>query len=267
MNPTTGSRSTRSPIGRGDDRVDPRQRRRVRDIVMAAAPFAVVALGATAYGFLAGNDDHPSLELLGAFVVAGSASAIALLDRSSYLRGTPEVQFSQGTTHVSRDRRDILGMGLVFLSVGAALIHFAVIQQHFAEYWLYGAFFIAIALFELLWAVVVMAAPSRPLYVAAVVINALTVAAYVITRTVGLLVGPSADETEKIGFGDLVATAFEILIVAGCAVLLFRAWGRRTVRPSASEAWIGTMAITVTALTVLALFSTVAGPPFVTPSG
>ena len=39
------------------------------------------------------------------------------------------------------------------------------------------------------------------------------------------------------------------------------------VRMAMSEAAIGTVAIAVTALTVLALFSTVGGAPFVTPSG
>jgi hypothetical protein len=89
----------------------------------------------------------------------------------------------------------------------------------------------------------------------------------VITRTMGLLVGPSAIETEKIGFGDLTATVFEGILVAGSLVLLFRSWGRAGVRQAASEAWIGTIAIIVNAVTVLALFSTVGGAPFVTPAG
>ncbi len=124
-----------------------------------------------------------------------------------------------------------------------------------------------VGLFELIWALLVMAAPSRLLYWASVVVNALTIAAYVITRTVGLLVGPSANETEKIGFGDLTATAFEVVLVVGSVLLLFRAWGRAPVRTAASEALIGGVAVGVTALTVLALFSTVGGAPFVTPAG
>ena len=112
-----------------------------------------------------------------------------------------------------------------------------------------------------------MAAPSRPLYLAGLVVNALTVIAYLITRTVGVLVGPAADETEKVGFGDLVATGFEILIVAGSVMLLLRLWGRTRVRAAASEAWIGTIALAVTAFTILALFSTVGGPPFVSQAG
>src|SRR5439155_8845280 len=109
--------------------------------------------------------------------------------------------------------------------------------------------------------------PSRLLYWASVVVNSLTVAAYVITRTVGLLVGPAARETEKIGFGDLTTTAFEAVLVAGSVLLLFRSWGQGRVRTATSEALIGIMAVGVTAVTVLSLFSTVGGSLFVTPAG
>ncbi len=228
----------------------------------------MIALGgiATAYGFLEGSKNHPSLKLGGAFFVAGLAAVTVLLG-SSMLQREDRVGALQATLVVERDPRDILRIALAFLSVAAALVHFAVIEQHFTEYWLYGTFFVAVGLFELVWAFLVVAAPSRLLYWASVIVNTLTIAAYVITRTVGLLVGPSAGETEKIGFGDLTATGFEAVLVAGSLLLLFRSWGRVRVRTAVSEALIGTVAVGVTALTVLALFSTVGGPPFVTPAG
>jgi len=236
-------------------------------VIAAAVPLAFVGAIATAYGFLEGNNDHPSLQLVGAFVVAALATVAVLMDRSSLLRHSPDVQVGQRTAFLRRDRRDLIRIGLVLVSVGAALIHFAVIEQHFAEYWVYGVFFIAIGLFELVWALLLMASPSRSLYLAGIVVNALTVVAYVITRTVGVLIGPSAAETEKIGFGDLVSTAFEVLIVLGCAMLLLRGWGHARLRVATSEAWIGTIAIGVTAFTILALFSAVRGSPFVSPAG
>ena len=238
-----------------------------RGVIAAALP--LVALGgiATAYGFLEGKGNLPSLKLGGAFLVAGLAVITVLLGRSMLLRDSPEVRAVQHTSFVGRDRRDILRIALAFLSVAAALVHFAVIEQHFTEYWVYGSFFVAVGMFELIWALLIMAVPSRLLYGASIVVNALTIAAYVITRTVGLLVGPSATETEKIGFGDLTTTAFEAVLVLGSMLLLFRTWGRAPVRTAASEALIGALAVGVTALTVLALFSTVGGAPFVTPAG
>ena len=127
--------------------------------------------------------------------------------------------------------------------------------------------FVAVGLFELIWALLVMAAPSLLLYWAGITVNSLTIAAYVITRTVGSLIGPAAHQTEKIGFGDLTATAFELVLVVGSLLLLIRSWGGARVRAAAAEAWIGAIALSVSALTVLSLFSTVGGAPFVTPAG
>jgi len=237
------------------------------EVIRAAVPLLVLGGIATAYGFLEGKGNHPSLKLGGAFLVAGLAAIIVLVDRSMLLRSSPDGRPIQDTALPGSDRRDLLRIALAFLSMAAALVHFAVIEQHFTEYWLYGAFFVAVGLFELIWALLVLAAPSRLLYWASVLVNTLTVAAYIVTRTVGLLVGPSAHETEKIGFGDLIATAFEAALVVGSVLLLFRSWGRTRVRAATSEALIGTVAVGVTTLTVLALFSTVGGAPFVTPAG
>ena len=238
-----------------------------RGVVTAAAPLFALGGTATAYGFLEGGENHPSLKLGGAFLVAALAAITVLFGRSTLLRNGSGVREKQPTLPVGRDRRDILRIALALLSVDTALVHFAVIEQHFGEYWLYGAFFVGIGVFELVWALVVMVAPSRLLYWTGVLVNILTIAAYIVTRTVGLLVGPSANQTEKIGFGDLTATAFEAVLVIGSLLLLSRSWGRAQVRMAMSEAAIGTVAIAVTALTVLALFSTVGGAPFVTPSG
>jgi hypothetical protein len=236
-------------------------------VATAALPLLVLGGVATLYGFLEGKSNHPSIKLGGAFLVAGLAAIAILGGRSTLLRDNPSVRAIQGAISSGRERRDVVRTAVAFLSVAAALVHLAVIEQHFTEYWLYGVFFVAVGLFELAWALLVMAVPSRPLYWASVVVNTLTIAAYVITRTVGLLVGPSATETEKIGFGDLTATVFEAILVAGSLLLLSRSWGRAGVRQSASEAWIGTIAVVVTAVTVLALYSTVGGAPFVSPAG
>jgi len=236
-------------------------------VIAAAAPVVVLGGVATAYGFLEGKGNHPSLKLGGAFLVAGLAAISVLFGRSVLLRDGRAPREIRRAVVTGRDRRDIARVSLAFLSVAAALIHFAVIEQHFTEYWLYGAFFVAVGVFELTWALLVLAAPSRLLYWASVVVNTLTVAAYIVTRTVGLLVGPSANQTEKIGFGDLTATAFELVLVVGSLLLLIRSWGGARVRAAAAEAWIGAIALSVSALTVLSLFSTVGGAPFVTPAG
>jgi len=236
-------------------------------LATAAVPLVFLAGVATAYGFLEGEENYHSLKLGGALLVAGLAPITLLLARSTLRWNRPSLRTIRAARSAGTDVREILRMLLVFLSVAAALIHFAVIEQHFAEYWLYGAFFVAVGLFELVWAILVMAAPSRLLYSASAAVNALTVAAYVVTRTMGLLVGPAAHETEKIGFGDLTASVFEVVLVVGSLLLLVRSWGRTRMRPATSEALIGTVTVLAVAPTALALFSTVGGSPFVTPAG
>jgi hypothetical protein len=149
----------------------------------------------------------------------------------------------------------------------ASLIHFAVIQQHFEEYWVYGGFFIALGVAQLAWAVLAVVRPFRLLWIARAVGNLLAVAAWVITRTVGNLVGPVATQPEVVGFGDLVTTLFEMAIVVG-AVLLWRS--RRFDRPPEphrGELVNALAALGVTLLTVLALYSAVGGSPFVSHVG
>jgi hypothetical protein len=155
----------------------------------------------------------------------------------------------------------ILGL----LSMAAALIHFAVIEQHWAEYWLYGAFFIVAGLAQLAWALVIPAAPTRLLLWGGVLGNALVVITWIITRTAGSLVGPAATEAAKVGFGDLVSTALEALIVAGGLALLAR-------RPRVpAERWAvhapAIAALAVVPFLVLSLYSAVGGSPFVSMAG
>lgn len=172
-----------------------------------------------------------------------------------------------GRNHSALLEVNLLTLALAWVSVGAAVIHFAVIEQHFSEFELYGWFFVAVASGELLWAVVVIAMPSRWLLVAGAAGNALVVAAWVVTRSYGSLVGPEATEAADVGFGDLVATVFEIMIVAGCVVLLGSARHRRKAPSYWSEVASLVLALGVTSLTVLALYSAVGGEPFVSHVG
>jgi hypothetical protein len=149
--------------------------------------------------------------------------------------------------------------------MAAALIHLAVFEQHWSEYWLYGAFFIAVGLAHLAWAVIIPAAPTRLLLGAGAAGSALVVITWIITRTAGSLVGPAATMPAKVGFGDLVSTLLEALIVAGCLGLLWR-------RPWPRTSWWAEHARMVAALTVvpflvLALYSAVGGSPFVSMVG
>ena len=67
------------------------------------------------------------------------------------------------------------------LSIGAATVHFAVIAQHFDEWWLTGMFFLTIAVFQLGWGLLVLLRPSALVYLAGAVVNALIVLTWIVS--------------------------------------------------------------------------------------
>jgi hypothetical protein len=106
------------------------------------------------------------------------------------------------------------------MSAATAVIHFAVAGEHFQEYWLYGVFMLVVAWLQLLWAALAIARPSRLLLGSGVVLNAGVVAVYIVTRTIGDVIGPGAQSAEQVGFGDLLCTTLEAIVAAGGAWLL-----------------------------------------------
>lgn len=120
-------------------------------------------------------------------------------------------------------------LGLVTYSVGsaaagAAAIHYAVVAEHFDEWWGFGLFFVSSAVAQLVWAVVVVASRSRLLIWFGVAGNAAIVVLWIVTRTFGTLVGPEPTTPEPIALADSVATAFEVAIVI---LGTWLAWGVR----------------------------------------
>ena len=222
----------------------------------------LLAIVATAFGALAvpsehheesgaGHDEHTThvtdhegeeeMEALdvgdGLLAVAVSLLAIALVPigiRASRFPASPEV----------------LPFAVAVASAGAAAIHFAVIDQHVAEYWLFGLFFVVVALAQLAWVVAVVSNPTHMVYVVGALGNALIAVTWVISRTAGLPFGPDAGEPEPVGIADVVSTAFEVGVVVGTLLLLRglelrRSWEMKFVRP--------VLAIVAIAITTLAL--------------
>jgi hypothetical protein len=117
-------------------------------------------------------------------------------------------------------RHRVIASCLAILSVATAVIHFAVAGSHFQEYWLFGVFMLVAGWLQLLWAVGAVVRPTRPMLAAGVLINIAVIAVYVVTRTIGDVVGPTPHATEPLGFGDGLCTVLEAVIAAGCGWLL-----------------------------------------------
>jgi hypothetical protein len=204
---------------------------------------------------------------VGALALAAGGLAAVLLATPLLPRPPAVVPGEPGISSAATQAEGTLVVAAILglLSMAAALIHFAVIEQHWAQYWLYGAFFIVVGLAQLAWAVAIPSTPTRLLLWAGVVGNALVVITWTVTRTAGSLVGPMASAPERVGFGDLVATVMQVLIVAGGVGLLSRRlWARP--RWWTEQAPIIAALISVPFL-VLGLYSAIGGSPFVSMVG
>jgi hypothetical protein len=189
----------------------------------------------------------------GVFVAAVGAAALAATlligpARPAAAEHRPPVAVRPLTTTVAVD--------LALLSAGAGIIHLAVLGPHLRESWLLGAFFAVVGLAQLAWPLLVMTRPSRGLWLAGVVGNALVVVVWILSRTVGLPLGAEAGHAEPVGFADALSTAYEALLVAG-AVALTRSAARGELRSGWAQPAIWAVGVVTIPLTLLAVLHAV----------
>jgi hypothetical protein len=186
-----------------------------------------------------------------------SAAGAALVPIAFVRRGQARTGGLEGEPSARGDARFGLLASLAALSIGAAIIHCVVVVEHWREHWSYGAFFCVSAIAQLVWAVWVLLAPSRIILLLGALGNAAIVLMWVISRTVGIPLGPEAGEREAVAFADTVATMFEILLVIGALHAARSAarplGGPLLARPAAS--WVAMLA--VAALTATSLLTLV----------
>ena len=223
----------------------------------------LLAAAASWYGFLESDDGHPALKLGGAMALAASGIALPALARP----GNRPSPADHAQAHSALVEVHPLVLGLAWASMAAALIHFAVIQQHLADYWVYGWFFVVVATGQLAWALAAVLRPTRPLLLAGAVGNGLVAVAWVVTRASGSLVGPEASSRAAVGFGDVASTLLEVAIVVGCVAALV--WPQALTAGSSRRGEVASVvvALGLTLLTVLGLYSAVGGAPFVSHVG
>jgi hypothetical protein len=155
---------------------------------------------------------------------------------------------------------------VALLSAGAAAIHFAVANSHFDEYTLYGVFFVASGVAQLIWPLLVLFRPTRPLLLLGAVGNLLIVALWGVDRTWGLPIGPEHWKPETLGFADAASSSFEILLALGALALLAPSLRAQAYpRPSRGVALL--LIVAVGTPTVLGLLSAMGvASSFLTPS-
>ena len=223
--------------------------------IAAAVVVAMVLLAGLSiwFGYLDVGRPHPMLKLSLSMVITVWGLGAVLL-----------VRLIQ--EHEGRPLADVLRTVVALLLVAAAVIHFAVVRQHFLEYWLYGWFFVVAGVGQLIGGLLVVVRPRRWLFWAALWGDALLVVTWVVTRTYGTVIGPDATTPEKVGFGDVVSTIAELIIVVLVLLLVRSSLPERTSQRT-GDIVSGFLALAIAPLCALSLYSAVGGHPFVSHVG
>ncbi|MEO6349359.1 MAG: hypothetical protein ABIP53_01785 [Candidatus Limnocylindrales bacterium] len=132
----------------------------------------------------------------------GTVIIAKALDRRGFLGTTRTVDLTTALVAIAAG-----------LSLGAAAIHFAVVEQHLADDLALGLFFIGLGLFQAIWSLMYVLRHNRPVAWVAIAVNAAVIGIWLVSRTVGLPFGPDAWQREAVGGLDLVSTVFELLLV------------------------------------------------------
>lgn len=114
---------------------------------------------------------------------------------------------------------DMVVYGAAAISVVAATIHLWATPEHFYEWWGYGLFFLAVALAQGLFGVMILRWPGQRFALAGILGNLSIILVYLLSRTTGIPVGPHTG-AEEAGALDMAATAAEIALVVLLVSLL-----------------------------------------------
>lgn len=136
-------------------------------------------------------------------------------------------------------------------TAGAGVLHARVIAQHLQESWLFGLFFIVSAVLQLAWAGAILWRPNRLLLTVGLIVNAAIVAIWVLSRTIGLPLGPDLWIREAVAAPELLATGLEVVSVATLYAILRRGSAprptlRQTSKPSRAAAGVVVFAVSAT---------------------
>lgn len=149
--------------------------------------------------------------------VAGALGFLVLT-----LGGVALSEHVQGTPRGPRARRRPSKAVIVIAvaSVGAAAVHAAVVPEHFEEAASYGVFFTIAAVVQLVYSVLLLVRPSRLLVATGIAGNVALISLWLLTRTIGIPLGPDAGSAESFGVLDILASSCEAMVVlAGIAAL------------------------------------------------
>jgi hypothetical protein len=233
----------------------------------------VVAALSVMYGAYLTEDGGRSSELriLGGWLLSvvglGTVLATQIASIPPRTSAADEIRPALVDPDVPGWRSQLFRPALALISAGAGLVHFVVIREHLEEALLFGLFFIGLSAFQFAWAMAVVLRRQAFLLWVALAVNLVTIVIWVVSRTVGLPIGPETGEAIEPGFGDAVATAFEVLLVTGIPLLLSSKPDRGPLRLSVATTMVSLIALLIVVVTAFALISSAGGSIFVPPAG
>ena len=221
--------------------------------VVGAIAFVVVSLG----GIWFSEVWQRRRQMAGASTPSGAS----LLTQAGGTSGTSLVGVDRPGAHWRLNRGTVLLPLVALGSAAAASVHFVVMPTHFKEAAIYGSFFAVAASLQVAYAALVLARPSPALLVVGLVGNMLVIVLWLVTRTVAIPLGPAAGTTEAVGGLDILATAFESLIVVSAAALLWRRKQDGLTAALRPAAWAPAVWLSAAGAAVAVAVVTVIAPP------
>src|SRR5690349_4671246 len=104
-------------------------------------------------------------------------------------------------------------MAMASLSAAAAVIHFVMVPSHMEEFATEGIAFAVAGWLQLLMAFYLWTQPSRALLGFTAALNLAFIGVWVVSRTAGLPVGPSAGVAEEASLVDVATVSMEAALV------------------------------------------------------
>lgn len=109
------------------------------------------------------------------------------------------------------------------LAGSLGIIHILATPLYFDQWLGYGIVFVAVAVLQVMYSMVLAVNPPRRIYLwAGIIGNILIVAVWLLTRTVGVPLGPMAGEVLPVEFLDGLAQVLEVIQIVHLVVLLSR---------------------------------------------
>ncbi len=151
-----------------------------------------------------------------------------------------------------RPRSELLAAETATLLIGAlsiltGLVHIGIAAGDVSQSSAYTPLVAMIAAFQLGWAALVIARPSRGALLCGALVNAALILLWIVSRSAGLPIGPQPWVAEPLGSADAIAAAAEavIMLAASCLLLARRSHAARSAIPRLTPLLLTVMFISV----------------------